>query len=229
MNDPADCGRITQSPISRRRPALLLARIAAGQDGSPRRTMIVGWRSRGEHWVKPVPPEPDGLVADVVPALGKQILDVAQREWISHVLQDDQTDNLRRTVEISERVAHDGVKLPRPRHLRIWSGTASASPVYRRSVSTPFGVGAGVTSTTRGAARFSSVGRDCLVPKRPEPAPGPLADGPLGPPPSPPRWTAPAPALGPPAAAPVPPPPAPAAPPPPLAPLPPSPPSLPSA
>jgi hypothetical protein len=32
----------------------------------------------GEHWAKPVPPEPDGLVADVDPALGQQILDVAQ-------------------------------------------------------------------------------------------------------------------------------------------------------
>jgi hypothetical protein len=25
----------------------------------------------GEHWTKPVPPEPDGLVADVDPALGQ--------------------------------------------------------------------------------------------------------------------------------------------------------------
>ena len=33
----------------------------------------------GEHRAKPVPPEPDGLVADVDPALGQQILDVAQR------------------------------------------------------------------------------------------------------------------------------------------------------
>jgi hypothetical protein len=32
----------------------------------------------GEHWAKPVPPKPDGLVADVDPALGQQILDVAQ-------------------------------------------------------------------------------------------------------------------------------------------------------
>ena len=32
----------------------------------------------GEHWAKPVPPEPDGLMADVDPALGHQILDVAQ-------------------------------------------------------------------------------------------------------------------------------------------------------
>ena len=35
----------------------------------------------GEHWTKPVPPEPDGLVADVDPALGQQILDITQRQW----------------------------------------------------------------------------------------------------------------------------------------------------
>src|ERR1700678_3992110 len=39
----------------------------------------------GEHRAKPVPPEPDGLVADVDPALGQQILDIAQRQRVSHV------------------------------------------------------------------------------------------------------------------------------------------------
>ena len=34
----------------------------------------------GEHWAKTVPPELDGLVADVDPTLGQQILDVAQRQ-----------------------------------------------------------------------------------------------------------------------------------------------------
>jgi hypothetical protein len=34
----------------------------------------------GKHWAKPVPPKTDGLVADVDPALGQQILDVAQRQ-----------------------------------------------------------------------------------------------------------------------------------------------------
>ena len=46
------------------------------------------------------------------PALGQQILDVAQRQRVSHVHHHNQTDDLRRAVEISERVAHD-VKLPR--------------------------------------------------------------------------------------------------------------------
>jgi hypothetical protein len=30
----------------------------------------------GEHWAKPIPPEPNGLVADVDPAFGQQIFDV---------------------------------------------------------------------------------------------------------------------------------------------------------
>ena len=60
----------------------------------------------GEHRAKPVPPKPDGLVADVDPALGQQILDVAQRQRVSHVHHHDQTDDLWRAVEISERIAH---------------------------------------------------------------------------------------------------------------------------
>jgi hypothetical protein len=60
--------------------------------------------------------EPDGLVADVDPAFGKQILDVAQRQRVSDMHHHDQTDDLQRTVEISERVAH-GRNLP-----DLWTG-----------------------------------------------------------------------------------------------------------
>jgi hypothetical protein len=60
----------------------------------------------GEHWAKPIPPEPDGLMADVDPALGQEIFDVAQRQRVSHVHHHHQTDDLRRAVEISERVAN---------------------------------------------------------------------------------------------------------------------------
>src|ERR1700691_4261197 len=60
----------------------------------------------GEHRTKSVPPEADGLAADVDPALGQQILDVAQRRRVSHVHHHDQTDDLWRAVEISERIAH---------------------------------------------------------------------------------------------------------------------------
>jgi hypothetical protein len=52
-------------------------------------------------------------MADVDPALGQEILDVAQRQRISHVHHHDQTDDLRRAVKISERVAH-GPSLPQP-------------------------------------------------------------------------------------------------------------------
>src|SRR5271170_5699881 len=60
----------------------------------------------GEHRAKPAPPEPNGLVADVDPALGQQILDVAKRKRVSHVHHHDQTYDLWRAVEISERIAH---------------------------------------------------------------------------------------------------------------------------
>ena len=35
----------------------------------------------GEHRAELVPPKPDRLMADVDPALGQEILDVAQRQW----------------------------------------------------------------------------------------------------------------------------------------------------
>src|SRR4029077_8165058 len=60
----------------------------------------------GEHRAKPVPPEPDGLVADVDPALGQEIFDVSKRQRVSHVHNHNQTDDLRRAVEITERIAH---------------------------------------------------------------------------------------------------------------------------
>src|SRR5437667_1800229 len=89
----------------------------------------------GEHWTKPVPPEPDGLIADVDPALGQEILDVAQRQRESHVHHHDQTDDLWRAVEISERAAH-GMKLPRseaPRALGLTKPSGRADYLRRLS------------------------------------------------------------------------------------------------
>jgi len=71
----------------------------------------------GEHRAKPVPPKSDGLMADVDPALGQEILDVAQRQRVPDVHHHDQTDHFRRAVEISKRVAH-GLKLPQPEAAR---------------------------------------------------------------------------------------------------------------
>jgi hypothetical protein len=65
----------------------------------------VAYESQRRTSAKPVPPEPDDLVADVDPALGQQILDVAQRQWASHVHHHGQTDDFWRAVEISERIA----------------------------------------------------------------------------------------------------------------------------
>src|SRR5208337_3333324 len=70
----------------------------------------------------PVPPKPDGLIADVDPTLGQEILDVAQRQRVSHVHHHNQADDLRRAVEISERVAH-GLSLPRAEAQRAFGLT----------------------------------------------------------------------------------------------------------
>jgi Oxidoreductase molybdopterin binding domain len=72
-------------------------------------------------------PELDGLVADVDAALGQQILDVAQRQRVSHVHHHDQTDNLWRAVEISERIAH-ALRLTQPGQPRICPDTTHGGP-----------------------------------------------------------------------------------------------------
>jgi hypothetical protein len=68
-----------------------------------------------KHRAKPIPPKSNGLMADVDPALGPQILNVAQRQRLPHAHHQDQTDPFRRAVEISERVAHC-LALAWPRH-----------------------------------------------------------------------------------------------------------------
>ena len=68
-------------------------------------------------------------MADVDPALGQEILDVAQRQRVLHVHQHRQTDYLGRAVEIAERVAH-GLKLPQPKTTRKIGLTM---PAARRS------------------------------------------------------------------------------------------------
>src|SRR5271157_1941702 len=85
----------------------------------------------GEHRAKPVPPKPDRLMADVDPALGQEILDVAQRQRVSHVHHHDQTDDLWRAVEISERVAHRP-SLPRAKASSAFCLTVPSERVSRR-------------------------------------------------------------------------------------------------
>jgi hypothetical protein len=55
-----------------------------------------------EHRAKPVPSKSDGLMADVDPEPGQEILDVSQRQWVPHVHHHDQTNHFWRAVEIAE-------------------------------------------------------------------------------------------------------------------------------
>ena len=74
---------------------------------------------------------------DVDPALGQQILDVAQRQWVSHVHHHDQTDDLWRAVEISKRITH-APRLTQPGQPRICPDTAhrsAARPIAGRIAS----------------------------------------------------------------------------------------------
>lgn len=43
----------------------------------------------GEHRAGPVPPEPDGLMADVDAPLEQEIFDVSERQWVSDVYHHD--------------------------------------------------------------------------------------------------------------------------------------------
>src|SRR5271166_5390155 len=84
-----------------------------------------------KHRAKPVPPKPDRLMANVDPALGQEILDVAQRQRVFHVHHHDQTDHFWRAVEISERVAH-GLMLPRSKTAREFGLTTPLWLPHRR-------------------------------------------------------------------------------------------------
>ena len=114
----------------------------------------------GEDWAKPVPPEPYRLVADVDPALGQQILDVAQRQRVSHVHHHDQADDLRRAIEIAEWVAH-GLKLPRRDAAGFLSDSTSVrDPIVLRAA-----------ERTRQGARCIHRSARRLHPRRPCPSP----------------------------------------------------------
>jgi hypothetical protein len=61
---------------------------------------------RGEHRTEPVPPETHGLVTDIDATLEQQIFDLPQRERITDLHHHREADHLRRTVEITEGIAH---------------------------------------------------------------------------------------------------------------------------
>ncbi|MFZ3326535.1 MAG: DUF4331 family protein [Methylocella sp.] len=125
--DPEDYGERVAAML---RPSLLPVNLHKGLIQVPAPLQIAAHvrdasltNLGGEHRAKPVPPEPDGLVADVDPAVGQEILDVAQRQRVSHVHHHDQTDDLWRAVEISERIAH-APRPTQPGQPRIYPDTA---------------------------------------------------------------------------------------------------------
>lgn len=83
---------------------------------------------RSEQRTKPVPPETHGFVADIDPAFEQQIFDLPQRERIANVHHHREADDLGRTVEIAERIAHRG-------KLRI--APAPLKPVYSDNAGFP--------------------------------------------------------------------------------------------
>ena len=81
----------------------------------------------GKHRAETVPPKPDRLMADVDPALGQEILDVAQRQRVLHVHQHRQTDYLGRAVEKAKRVAHGLTLTTAKDDPKNWSDNAAAA------------------------------------------------------------------------------------------------------
>jgi hypothetical protein len=57
---------------------------------------------------EPVPPETYLLMANVDATLKEQVLDLAQRQWITDIHHHREADYLGRTVEISEGISHRG-------------------------------------------------------------------------------------------------------------------------
>jgi hypothetical protein len=69
--------------------------------------MKASFPGRGrKHRAEPVPPVPNRLVADIDAPLEQNILDLSQRQRIADIHRHREADDLGRTVEISEGIAH---------------------------------------------------------------------------------------------------------------------------
>jgi hypothetical protein len=99
-----------------------------------------------KHRTEPVPPEPYRFVADVDAALGQDILDLAERKRVSNVQHHRQTDDLRRRIEIAERIFHP-TTLPTP--------LARLKPICSDSAAAPLRCGIS-TETSRFHRRADS-------------------------------------------------------------------------
>jgi hypothetical protein len=81
----------------------------------------------GEHRTEAIPPEPYRLVADVDAPLEEQIFDLPQRQRIADIHHHREADDLGRTVEITERIAHRRTLRNAPAQLKlIYSETMPA-------------------------------------------------------------------------------------------------------
>ncbi len=78
---------------------------------------------RGEQRAKPVPPEPNRLVADIDAPLEQEILDLSQRQRIAH---HREANYLGRAVEITEGIAH---------RRRLSNLTRRLKPIYSDNAS----------------------------------------------------------------------------------------------
>ena len=57
---------------------------------------------RGEHRTKPVPQEPNSILADINATLKQQIFDLSKRERITDVHHHREADHLGRAIEITK-------------------------------------------------------------------------------------------------------------------------------
>jgi len=73
------------------------------------------------HRSKPVPPNSYRFVADIDPSFMKQILDLSQRQRKADIHHHSQSDDLRRSLEISERISHARRLRGAPHRLKLVS------------------------------------------------------------------------------------------------------------
>ena len=78
---------------------------------------------------EPVPPVPYRLVADVDAALMEQVLHVPQRQWEADIHHHRQTDDLGRSLEVADRIAHPETLRSRAGRLKRFSFDCTAKRV----------------------------------------------------------------------------------------------------
>jgi hypothetical protein len=74
---------------------------------------------RGARWPEPLPPEPDGFMADVDATLVHHVLDIAERQGKPHVQHHRQADHLRAALEALERITFGHAPTLRSRPARL--------------------------------------------------------------------------------------------------------------